>query len=54
MYKLIKDCTNKSIQCINKQEGNVLLSIPFDPANTDYQEYLKFLLRATHQSQQMR
>jgi hypothetical protein len=43
MYKLIKDCTNKSIQCINKQEGNVLLSIPFDPANTDYQAYLKWL-----------
>jgi hypothetical protein len=24
-------------------DGNTRTSIPFDPANTDYQQYLKFL-----------
>ena len=41
MYKLLKD--DKSILC-----GSILrlldnASIPFDPANTDYQAYLKWL-----------
>ena len=41
MYKLIFDNLN------NKQSGILRLSdgacIPFDPANTDYQAYLKWL-----------
>ena len=41
MYKLIFDNLN------NKQSGVLRLSdgacIPFDPANTDYQDYLKWL-----------
>ena len=40
MYKLIADETGKSIgvQRLSDEAG-----IPFDPANTDYQAYLKFL-----------
>jgi len=25
------------------EDNNVIMCIPFDPANTDYQEYLKWL-----------
>jgi hypothetical protein len=41
MYKLIN--LNGKLACIQKQEGDVLLSIPIAPDNTDYQEYLKWL-----------
>jgi len=43
-YKLIKNpFTNKvnSVQLTNS-ETNVVLCIPFDEANTDYQEYLEW------------
>ena len=43
MYKLVKSPISGEIKVVNKQEGNLLLSIPFDPANTDYQAYLKWL-----------
>ena len=43
MYKLIKNPITGVANVVNKQEGNILLSIPFDPANTDYQEYLKWV-----------
>jgi hypothetical protein len=43
MYKLITDITTGQPKCVNKQEGNILLSIPFDPDNTDYQAYLKWV-----------
>ena len=43
MYKLKKDPASGQIGVVQKQEGNMLYSIPFDPANTDYQEYLKWL-----------
>jgi len=43
MYKLIRDVITGEVNVVNKQEGNILLSIPFDPDNTDYQEYLKWL-----------
>jgi len=40
MYKLIKDIKT-GLECIvEKQVGNIVYSIPFDPANTDYQEFL--------------
>jgi hypothetical protein len=41
MYKLIN--LDGKLACIQKQDGNVLMSIPLDPANTDYQAYLKWL-----------
>jgi len=43
MYKLVKSPISGEIKVVNKQEGNLLLSIPFDPDNTDYQEYLRWL-----------
>ena len=43
MYKLIKNSITGQVSCVQKQDGNVLLSIPFDPANTDYQAYLKWV-----------
>jgi len=40
IYKLLKDqFTNKNYG-VKKMEGTVQRSIPFDEANTDYQEYL--------------
>lgn len=41
MYKIIKD--KLSGQNTNIQRLNDNAFIPFDPANTDYQEYLKWL-----------
>jgi len=42
MYKKIKDLiTNKEADVIVRLFDNA--SIPFDPANTDYQEYLEWL-----------
>jgi hypothetical protein len=37
---LLKKDTNGVDQCVLRSDG---WSIPFDPANTDYQAYLKFL-----------
>ena len=39
-YRLIKDTRTEQFSCIMRSDGT---SIPFDPANTDYQEYLKWL-----------
>ena len=41
MYKLVNK--NGKLISIHKQNGNMLLVIPIDEANTDYQEYLKWL-----------
>ncbi len=43
MYKLIKNPMSGLTNVVNKIDGNIILSIPFDPANTDYQAYLKWL-----------
>jgi len=43
MYKLIKNIFNNEITVVQKQEGNVLYSIPFNPDNTDYQTFKKDL-----------
>ena len=43
MYKLIRNIFTGDIEVVNKTEGNIMLSIPFDPANTDYQEYLEWI-----------
>lgn len=40
MYKLLKDPVTNKICSVLKNNN---MSIPFDPANTDYQEYLQFL-----------
>jgi hypothetical protein len=43
MYKLVKNIFKNDIRAVQKQEQDVLLSIPFDPDNTDYQAYLKWV-----------
>ena len=44
MYQLILNTmTNKPVAVKRQIEGTTVISIPFDPANTDYQEYLKWL-----------
>jgi hypothetical protein len=40
MYKLIKDLLGNTNQVLRIADN---ACIPFDPANTDYQEYLKWL-----------
>ena len=42
IYKLYKSPITGQLSCILKQNGNRLLCIPFDEANTDYQEYLEW------------
>ena len=41
MYKLIKSPTTGEINAVTIVGQNIC--IPFDPANTDYQEYLKWV-----------
>ena len=41
MYKLFKNLMNNQIQDVIRLSDNAF--IPFDPANTDYQQYLKWL-----------
>lgn len=42
MYQLLSnDFTGQPAQCIKRLADNAF--IPFDPANTDYQQYLKWL-----------
>ena len=43
MYKLINNMKNEPCG-VTTQVGNVLYSIPFDPANTDYQTFKKEVL----------
>ena len=41
MYKLLKNEFGNNFPCIKRLDDNAF--IPFDPANTDYQQYLKWL-----------
>lgn len=42
MYKKLNDpMTGSEAQCIQRLADNAF--IPFDPANTDYQEYLRWV-----------
>ena len=43
IYKLIKEPVKNEIIGVMRYENNSLLSIPFDEANTDYQEYLEWV-----------
>ena len=40
MYRIIKDKHNNEVGVRRSSDG---ATVPFDPANTDYQEYLKWL-----------
>ncbi len=35
----MKNPLTSVIDVVNKQMGNILLSVPFDPDNTDYQNF---------------
>jgi hypothetical protein len=39
-YKLIQDLASNEITSVKRSDG---WCIPFDPDNTDYQEYLKWV-----------
>lgn len=41
VYKLIKDNLTNEISTVQRLADNAF--IPFDPANTDYQEYLQWV-----------
>jgi hypothetical protein len=43
MYKLIKNPFTELVNVVNKIEEGRILSIPFDPDNTCYQQYLKWI-----------
>ncbi len=43
MYKLNKSPITGIVNSVEKTEGKFKLCIPFDPDNTDYQVYLKWL-----------
>jgi hypothetical protein len=43
MYQLIKNQRTGIINSVVIENNGVRLSIPFDPDNTDYQQYLKWL-----------
>ena len=49
MYKLIS--YESRIVCVNKTEGNIINSIPFDPANTDYANFKTAILEDKAQLQ---
>ena len=42
-YKLENNLENNLISITKKVDGNQVMSIPLDPANTDYQEYLEWV-----------
>ena len=43
MYKLIKNPRTNEVDVVNFIGDGFVLSIPFDPANSDYQAYLAWL-----------
>ena len=42
MYKLVKNPVTGTVDQVKTQNGDVITIIPFDEANTDYQEYLEW------------
>ena len=43
IYKLLKDVITGKDYGVIKMESTTLMSIPFNKANTDYQEYLTWV-----------
>jgi hypothetical protein len=44
MYRLVKNEITNEIKSVHIINGNVIKSIPFDPANTDYQTFKSAVL----------
>ena len=42
IYKLVKNPIAGVVNQVKKQTGNRVLIIPFDEANSDYQDYLEW------------
>ena len=42
IYKLLKDPISGKVGAVKTQTGNNVKCIPFNEANTDYQEYLEW------------
>tara|TARA_R100000234_G_C4995839_1_gene177878 strand:- start:1445 stop:1627 length:183 start_codon:yes stop_codon:yes gene_type:complete len=45
IYKLIKDPLKGIVNQVKKQNGNIITIIPFNEANTSYQEYLSWVAK---------
>ena len=43
IYKLYTGSEGSTVIGVNKAKGAFQISIPFDPDNTDYQEYLEWV-----------
>ena len=43
IYKLLKDPTQSEAKVVMTYRNSMCLCIPFDTANTDYQEYLEWI-----------
>tara|TARA_R100000353_G_scaffold141725_2_gene101100 strand:+ start:1056 stop:1238 length:183 start_codon:yes stop_codon:yes gene_type:complete len=43
IYKFEKDILTNTDCSVSKMKGNIKINIPFDEANTDYQEYLAWV-----------
>jgi len=51
MYKLVIDPFTNVVATVQHQVGNMLYSIPFDPANTDYANFKTAILEDKAQLQ---
>ena len=51
MYKLVKNEISGVINSVRVVDGDVIKSIPFDPANTDYAQFKKAISEETAQLQ---
>jgi len=51
MYKLLKTGFSEEPNCVTVQQGKYLLTIPFDPANTDYINFKKEIAEETTELQ---
>jgi hypothetical protein len=43
IYKLVKSMISGEVSGVTKTDNGQSIGIPFDPANTDYQAYLKWV-----------
>jgi hypothetical protein len=44
MYQLVKNRTTGEINCVNHIVNEIIYTIPFDPANVDFQDFKKEVL----------